>query len=111
MARGLLSARRRDSAAGPGRPRIALTEAIMPERALAHRIMDEVDRSFDEQTRVLADLVRFPSRRGEEARAQDFMSRLYREHDLAVDRWKIEIDDIKHLRGFSPVSISYEDAW
>ena len=24
---------------------------------------------------------------------------------LDVDRWKIDVDDIKHLRGFSPVSI------
>jgi acetylornithine deacetylase len=83
----------------------------MLDDALSHRITEAVDQGFDEQTRVLADLVRIPSLRGQEARAQDFMSRLYRTHGLSVDRWKIEIDDIKHLPGFSPVSISYDDAW
>jgi acetylornithine deacetylase len=83
----------------------------MLDEALCHRITGAVDRGFDEQTRVLADLVRIPSLRGQEASAQDFMSRLYRTHGLSVDRWKIEIDDIKHLPGFSPVSISYDDAW
>jgi acetylornithine deacetylase len=34
-------------------------------------------------------------------------------HDcgLSVGRWKIDIDDIKDLRGFSPVAVSYDDAW
>ncbi len=30
---------------------------------------------------------------------------------LTVDRWRIDVDDISHLPGFSPVSISYENAF
>ena len=58
-----------------------------------------------------AELTRMPSLRGQEATAQDFMARAYRDAGLGVDRWKIEVDDIKHLPGFSPVAVSYDDAW
>ncbi|MBS0520759.1 MAG: ArgE/DapE family deacylase [Proteobacteria bacterium] len=75
------------------------------------KIMDEVDRRFDEQTKVLADLVKIPSTRFREAPAQDMMARLYKEDGLSVDRWQIKIDDLKHLPGYSPHSQDYDDAW
>ena len=73
--------------------------------------MDEVDRRFDDQTKVLADLVKIPSTRFQEAPAQDMMARLFKEDGLAVDRWQIKIDDLKHLPGYSPHSQDYDDAW
>jgi acetylornithine deacetylase len=75
------------------------------------QIMDAVDARFDEQIAVTADLVRIPSTRYQEAPAQDFMARLYREQQLSVDRWQIHLDDIRHLPGYSPMQQDYEDAW
>jgi hypothetical protein len=39
------------------------------------------------------------------------MARAYREAGLGVDRFKVELDAIQHLPGFSPVAVSYDDAW
>lgn len=83
----------------------------MPDSALTRKILDAVDAGFDEQIRFTADLVASPSLRGQEAPAQDMMARAMRERGLGVDRWKIEVDDIRHLPGFSPVAISYDNAY
>src|SRR5215475_10303514 len=74
-------------------------------------IMNEVDRQFGDQTKVLADLVKIPSTRFREAPAQDMMARLFKEDRLSVDRWQIKIDDLNHLPGYSPHSQDYDDAW
>src|SRR5258708_15445245 len=73
------------------------------------RIWNEVDKRFDDQTKVLADLVKIPSTRFREAPAQDMMARLFKEDTLGVDRWQIKIDDLKHLPGYSPHSQDYDD--
>ena len=83
----------------------------MLDPGLATRIMHAVDDGFDEQVALTAELVKFPSVRGAEATAQDFMAAEMRRRGLDVDRWKIEIDDIKGLPGFSPVHASYDNAW
>src|SRR5882757_6848829 len=83
----------------------------MLETSLKTKIMNEVDRRFDDQTKVLADLVKIPSTRFREAPAQDMMARLFKEDGLGVDRWQIRIDDLKHLPGYSPHSQDYDDAW
>ena len=83
----------------------------MLEQALKTQIMNQVDRQFDDQTKVLADLVKIPSTRFREAPAQDMMARLFKEDKLGVDRWQIKIDDLKHLPGYSPHSQDYDDAW
>jgi acetylornithine deacetylase len=82
------------------------------EEDLRNRIRASVDQAFDEQVDFLADLVRFPSTRGNEAPAQDFMARTFQERGYGVDRWKIKVEDIEHMAGFSPVvHVSYENAW
>src|SRR5919108_4319893 len=83
----------------------------MLDADVRRQIMDEVDRRFDDQTKVLADLVKSPSTRFREAPAQDMMARLFKEDRLSVDRWQIRIDDLKHLPGYSPHSLDYDDAW
>ena len=77
---------------------------------LSKDIIAAVDAGFDAQVKLTADLTAFPSVRGAEATAQDFMAEQYRRRDLKVDRWQIDVDDIKHLPGFSPVTISYDNA-
>ncbi|MGH6931117.1 MAG: ArgE/DapE family deacylase [Dongiaceae bacterium] len=83
----------------------------MPDAGLTQKILKAVDDNFDEQVSFTAELTRHPTLRGQESTAQDFMARAYRDRGLSVDRWKIEVDDIKHLSGFSPVAVSYDDAW
>ena len=61
--------------------------------------------------RFLADLTRLPSLRCAEASAQDFMAAAFARRNLAVDRWLIDVADIQNLPGFSPVAVSYDNAW
>ena len=83
----------------------------MIDEKTATAIMESVDQGFDEQIAFTAELVKMPSVRGQEAAAQDFMARAMAGRGLKVDRWKINVEDIEHLRGFSPVSISYDQAF
>ena len=78
---------------------------------LRNKIVQAVDAGFDAQLAFLADLVRLPSLRCQEAPAQDCMAAAMRARGLAVDRWKVRVEDIQHLPGFSPVAVSYENAW
>jgi acetylornithine deacetylase len=82
----------------------------MLDGALARNIMDSVDRGFDDQVALTAELVKFPSVRGAEHTAQDFVAAEMRRRGLVVDRWRIELDDIRHLPGFSPVHVDYANA-
>jgi acetylornithine deacetylase len=82
----------------------------MLEAELATAIMRAVDDGFDEQIALTQELVRFPSLRGAEQTAQDFMARVMRDRGWAVDRWRIELGAIRHLPGFSPVHVAYDDA-
>ncbi len=83
----------------------------MNDASLTPRILSAVDALFDTQVEFLAELVRLPSLRGRLFAAQDFMARALRARGLSVDRWKVNVDDIRHMPGFSPVAVSYENAW
>ncbi len=78
---------------------------------LRNKIFRAVDEGFESQIGFLADLTRLPSLRCQEAPAQDFMAAAMRARGLAVDRWQIRVEDIRHLPGFSPVAVSYDNAW
>ncbi len=82
----------------------------MLEKDLRARIMRAVDDGFDEQVALTAELVKYPSVRGKEHTAQDFLAGEMRRRGLAVDRWQIQLDDIRHLPGFSPVHVNYDNA-
>ncbi len=83
----------------------------MIDEGLAARIKESVDEGFDAQLEFLGALVRFPSLRGAEATAQDFMATALAERGYQVDRWKIDVEAIRHLPGFSPVATSYDNAF
>ncbi len=83
----------------------------MPGADLTKRILKVVDDGFDDEVAFTAQLTRVPLLRGREAPAQDLMARAMRDRGLSVDRWKIDVEDIKNLQGFSPVAVSYDDAW
>lgn len=77
----------------------------------ARRLMDAVEAGFEEQVKLTAELVRFPSTRGNEQTAQDFMAAAMRKRGLDVDRFRIDLEGIRHLPGFSPAHVSYENAY
>ena len=77
---------------------------------LKARIMSEVEQGFSAQIAFTSDLVRFPSVRGAEADAQRFMGEALGRRGYEVDQWKIEVEDIRHLPGFSPVHADYANA-
>ncbi len=78
---------------------------------LSRDIVAAVDDGFDAQVKLTSDVTAIPSVRGQEATAQDFMAAQYRARGLAVDRWRIDVADIQHLPGFSPVTIPYDNAF
>lgn len=78
---------------------------------LATKILHAVDAGFDDQIGFTRDLVRKPSVRGQEATAQDLMADGFREHGFDVDRFKLDPDILASHPGFSPVAVSYENAW
>lgn len=74
------------------------------------RILDAVDKRFDEQLSFLNELVSHPSTRGNEQSAQQFMARQLKERGYETDVWNIDVNDIAGLPGFSPVIGDYDDA-
>ena len=77
---------------------------------LKTRLCDAVDANFDQQVKFLSDLTAHPSTRGNEQSAQDFMATELSTRGYEIDRWQIDIEDIQHLPGFSPVLGPYDDA-
>ncbi|WP_119165086.1 ArgE/DapE family deacylase [Algihabitans albus] len=78
--------------------------------ALARDILAAVEQGFETQIAFTQDLIRLPSLRGQEQTAQDFMHRALAERGYALDRWAIDVEQIKHHPGFSPVKIDYSQA-
>lgn len=74
------------------------------------RILSAVDAVFDREIEFLTELTSHPSTRGNEQSAQTFMANELAARGYAVDRWQIDVADIAHLPGFSPVIGAYEDA-
>ena len=81
----------------------------MEDRAAA--LLAAVDEGFEAQLALTADLVRFPSTRGAEKEAQAFMAEEMRRRGLEVDHFRIDLDRIRGLPGFSPVHVSYDEAY
>jgi acetylornithine deacetylase len=80
------------------------------EAELAEDILGAVDAGFAEQVELTRELVRYPSLRGQEHTAQDFIARQLRSRGYPVDTWTIDIDAIRDHPGFSPVAVSYDNA-
>src|SRR4051812_14860534 len=83
----------------------------MLDADLTTAIMKSVDAGFEAQVALTAELVKFPSVRGAEHTAQDFVAAQLRERGLAIDRWQIDVEAIRHMPGFSPVHVGYENAF
>lgn len=73
-------------------------------------ILESVDVGFDDQIAFTSDLIRFPSLRGQEKPAQDFIHKELAERGYEVETFAIDIDKIHGHPGFSPVTVDYTDA-
>jgi acetylornithine deacetylase len=78
--------------------------------ALEAEIIAAVDAGFDAQIAFTSGLVRHPSIRGHEHTAQEMIHAALRERDYAVERWAIDVDEIRGHPGFSPVAVDYANA-
>ncbi|MHA1529785.1 MAG: ArgE/DapE family deacylase [Alphaproteobacteria bacterium] len=88
-------------------------KAIAPgdlDPALAAEIIAAVDAGFDEQIEFTRELVRHPSLRGREHTAQEMVHGALMERGYAVERWAIDVEEIRHHPGFSPVAVDYRNA-
>jgi acetylornithine deacetylase len=77
---------------------------------LQNHLLDAVDAAFDTQVAFLSELTSHPSIRGQEQSAQDFMAEELTRRGYELDRWQIDVAEIQHLPGFSPVLSPYDDA-
>lgn len=80
------------------------------DRQLTKDILAAVDAGFERQTAFTEELIRFPSLRGQEHTAQDFLFNELKSRGLAMDRWAINVADIENHPGFSPVKVDYTNA-
>jgi len=77
---------------------------------LTAQILQAVDAGFEDQIVLTEELIRFPSLRGQEHTAQDFLFDQLKRRGLAMDRWAIEVADIESHPDFSPVKADYTNA-
>lgn len=82
----------------------------MSDKPGTTEIIAAVDAGWDEQVAFTQDLIRYPSTRGQEHTAQAFLHDTLAARGYAMDRWTIDVDEIRDHPGFSPVDVSYENA-
>jgi acetylornithine deacetylase len=80
------------------------------DSSLENEIITAVHDNMHQQIAFTQDLVRFPSVRGQEHTAQDFLYQEMKNRGLTMDRWNIDIRDIESHPGFSPVDVDYSNA-
>ena len=79
----------------------------MPDAALLARLAAAVDANFEKEVGFLADLVRFPSTRGNEAPLQDWMARQLAARGYGVDRYTLaEVPLAAHPKASPMVDVS-----
>jgi len=74
------------------------------------KILDAVDAGFDAQLASTRDFVAIPSTRGAEGPCQDMIGDLLRQRGYEVDDWHIDVEDLKDLRGYGPISHDFSKA-
>ena len=85
-------------------------DAKATSNEVQRRILDAVDDAFDRQIETTKQFSAIPSIRGAEGPCQDMMHDLLRERGFEVDDWRINVDDLKDLRGFGPIEHDFSRA-
>lgn len=79
------------------------TGATTPDPQTRDIILGAVADLFKDEVAFLADFVRIPSLRFEEAPAQDFIATALRDRGYEVDDWQVKLEDLEPLPGFGPI--------
>lgn len=82
----------------------------MVDGTLAGEIGGAVDDLFSSQLTFTQELVRIPSQRGHELQAQDLMASAYRARGYDIDRFELQVEEIRDHPAFSPVEHPYRNA-
>jgi acetylornithine deacetylase len=82
----------------------------LPDAATVAEIRAAVAANSEEQTAFLAEIVAFPSTRGQESPMQDFMADALRERGYAVDAWTIDPRALESLPGYGPAPADFTRA-
>eukprot|EP00927_Polykrikos_kofoidii_P073141 TRINITY_DN69211_c0_g1_i1.p1 TRINITY_DN69211_c0_g1~~TRINITY_DN69211_c0_g1_i1.p1 ORF type:complete len:481 (-),score=72.99 TRINITY_DN69211_c0_g1_i1:116-1513(-) len=77
---------------------------------LERRILASVRENMEAQVEFIKELIRFPSLRGKERGAQEFMTAAFRKRGFDIDQWSIDEAAIKEHPGFSPGTFDYDGA-
>ena len=80
------------------------------ENGLQDKIIKGVNSLFEAEKQFLHTLTSHQSTRGNEQSAQDFIASELSERGYEVDVWNVNVKDISHLPGFSPVIGDYTNA-
>lgn len=80
------------------------------DMVFVQELIDAVAVGFEEQLDFTQEMIRSPSLRGQEASAQLLFEEALKTRGYEVDRWAIDVDDIMHHPGFSPVEVDYANA-
>ena len=78
---------------------------------LVRDLENAVDAAFGAQTDLTARLVAFPSLTGEEAACQEFMAGAMADRGFEVDHYRIEIEELRDMRGFSMPVHDYDHSY
>ena len=88
-------------------------ETKLPERLTPQQskeILIAVEQGFDKQVAFTQQLMAYPSLRGQEHLAQEFLYQTLDDRGYEMDRWAIDVDEISSHPGFSPVKVDYTNA-
>jgi acetylornithine deacetylase len=80
------------------------------DETLRQAILDAVDAGFEDQIGFTSDLIRYPSLRGQEKPAQEFIQKELSRRGYDVETFAIDVGKIHDHPGFSPVTVDYSDA-
>ena len=73
-------------------------------------ILGAVEQGFDAQLDFTRQLMAYPSLRGQEHHAQQFLYQALSGRGYEMDQWAIDLAEICEHPGFSPVKVDYENA-
>lgn len=75
------------------------------------KIIEVIDRKFEEQIEFLSDLVQFRSLRNDESKAQDYLEKALLKRGYSVSRFRTDAAQIGKHPAFSPSTVSYQNSW
>ncbi|MBO0344508.1 ArgE/DapE family deacylase [Roseibium sp. CAU 1637] len=86
------------------------TPSSLLSEELNKAILQSVEDGFSEQIDFTSDMIRFPSLRGKERPAQEWLADDLKKRGYPVESFVVDVEKIHDHPGFSPVNVDYSDA-